>query len=76
MVGDKPMTQLVDVEAERITVNVGNLTINCPGPLGYKAEILFDGKEPPFGIRGLKLTLAMDDAVRCELDTLVKTMNG
>lgn len=58
---------VMEVEAETLKVRVGNLTIEADPQDGskvataYGSTILFDGKEPPLGIRRIELTADVDD---------------
>jgi hypothetical protein len=58
---EAPQRQEIAVEAERLTVRVGNLTINAApadgGPVAtvLGAQVLLDGKAPPLGIQGVEI---------------------
>lgn len=56
-----PEVVVMDVEAERVSVKVGNLTVESgpePGSrvaTAFGAKILLDGKEPPIGVYRIEL---------------------
>lgn len=60
--------QVMEVEAEHITVRVGNLTIETPPAQPgrivhpYMTKVLFDGKPAPISISRIELTCGVDEA--------------
>ena len=70
--------EVMQVEAEIITVRVGNLTIETPrGLFGeiapvFGTRILLDGKPVPFGVTRIELVGDIDEAWVVKLTGFVK----
>jgi hypothetical protein len=74
---EAPQRQEIAVEAERLTVRVGNLTIETPRHEGmvavlYGTKVLFDGQPPPIDITRIELTGGVDEAWTVKLTGFVQ----